>query len=167
MDYTAHYDSPLGGITMASDGMSLIGLWFDGQKYFGQVLDTYHEELLNLPVFEQTRRWLDIYFRGKDPGFTPPLMMRGSEFRRVVWKQLLDIPYGCTTTYGEIARCIAAERGLYSISAQAIGNAVGHNNISLIIPCHRVVGADGQLTGYAAGIDKKRQLLKLEGSWQV
>lgn len=164
MDFTAHYDSPLGGITMASDGTSLIGLWFDSQKYFGCVLDTHHKGQSDLPVFCQTRRWLDIYFSGKDPGFTPQLVMRANNFRRAVWKQLLAIPYGCISSYGEIARRIAAERGLTSMSAQAVGNAVGHNSISLIIPCHRVVGADGSLTGYAAGVDKKKWLLKLEGS---
>lgn len=164
MDFTAHYDSPLGGITMASDGTSLIGLWFDGQKYFGYVLDTHHKVQSDLPVFVQTKHWLDVYFSGKDPGFTPPLVMRANDFRRAVWKQLLAIPYGCKSSYGEIARRIAAERGLISMSAQAVGNAVGHNSISLIIPCHRVVGADGKLTGYAAGVDKKMWLLKLEGS---
>lgn len=164
MDYTAHYDSPIGGLTMASDGVALTGLWFDGQKYFAQSLDENHEFRPCLPVFELTCRWLDIYFSGKDPAFTPPLVMRASEFRRSVWKQLLTIPYGRMVTYGDIALHVAAERGLNSISAQAVGNAIGHNSISLIIPCHRVIGANGSLTGYAAGIDKKRQLLQLEGN---
>lgn len=164
MDYTAHYDSPIGGLTMASDGVALTGLWFDGQKYFAQSLDENHVFRSCLPVFDLTCRWLDIYFSGKDPGFTPPLVMRASEFRRSVWKQLLTIPYGRMVTYGDIALHVAAERGLNSISAQAVGNAIGHNSISLIIPCHRVIGANGSLTGYAAGIDKKRQLLQLEGN---
>lgn len=163
MDYTYHYDSPLGGITLASDGEALTGLWFDGQKYFADTLGG-EAECKALPVFEETVRWLDIYFGGRDPGFTPPIAMRTTEFRRAVWEIMLEIPYGRTMTYGEIARRLAAERGLGSMSAQAVGGAVGHNAISLIIPCHRVVGADGSLTGYAGGIEKKRWLLELEGA---
>ncbi len=162
MQYTHHYNSPLGGITAASDGDRLIGLWFDGQKYFADTLDSDHEEK-ELPVFKQTDRWLDIYFRGREPGFTPPLSINTSEFRRTVWEIMLTIPYGNTMTYGEIAEKLARERGLARMSAQAVGGAVGHNPISLIIPCHRVVGANGSITGYAGGIEKKIKLLEMEG----
>lgn len=162
MHYINHYDSPLGGITIASDGEALIGLWFDGQKYFADTLSAEHREA-ELPVFREARRWLDIYFSGHRPDFTPPLIMAGSPFRRRVWESLLRIPYGKTTTYGSIAKEIASERELSSMSAQAVGGAVGHNSISLIIPCHRVLGTDGGLTGYAGGIDRKRALLRLEG----
>ncbi|WP_299189708.1 methylated-DNA--[protein]-cysteine S-methyltransferase [uncultured Campylobacter sp.] len=117
----------------------------------------------NLAVFDQTRRWLDLYFSGREPGFTPALNPAGSAFRRAVWEILLKIPYGKTTTYGQIAREIAAVRGLAKMSAQAVGGAVGHNEISIIIPCHRVIGAHGNLTGYAGGIDRKIKLLQLEG----
>ena len=163
MDYTMHYESPLGGITMASDGEALCGLWFDGQKYFAAGLSQDHEEK-ELPIFRQTVRWLDDYFSGKEPDFTPPLTMRTTEFRKIVWKIILSIPYGNTMTYGEIASKVAEMKGLRDMSAQAVGGAVGHNAISLIIPCHRVVGVDGALTGYAGGIDRKLKLLKLEGA---
>lgn len=163
MDYTYHYDSPLGGITMAGDGGALTGLWFDGQKYFAATLDPRHEERL-LPVFEETVRWLDLYFGGSVPGFTPPLKLRASAFRHAVWEILLRIPYGSTMTYGEVARNYAERKGLPRISAQAVGGAVGHNPVSIIIPCHRVVGADGSLTGYAGGIDRKLRLLTLENA---
>lgn len=162
MEYIHHYHSPLGGITVASDGEVLTGLWFDGQKYFAVTLAKEHEEKI-LPVFEETERWLDIYFQGKEPDFLPPVSFAsGSEFRQEVWKILLSIPYGKTMTYGEIAACIAKQRGLTRMSAQAVGGAVGHNPISIIVPCHRVVGTDGSLTGYAGGIDKKIKLLEYE-----
>lgn len=161
MEYTHHYASPLGGITLASDGETLTGLWFDGQKYFGDTLTEAHESK-KLPVLEQTDRWLDIYFSGKAPDFTPPLSMKTTSFRKAVWEVMLTIPFGQTMTYGEIADRIAKQRGLEKMSAQAVGGAVGHNSISLIIPCHRVVGTNGSLTGYAGGIDKKKQLLALE-----
>lgn len=161
MQYTNHYDSPLGGITLASDGEALTGLWFDGQKYFADTLVKEHKDA-ELPIFDETRQWLDTYFAGREPGFTPRLKMTGSPFRRRVWQSLLRIPYGRTTTYNAIAKEIAVERGLKSMSAQAVGGAVGHNSISLIIPCHRVVGTNGSLTGYAGGIDKKIRLLQLE-----
>lgn len=163
MEYIYHYKSPLGGITMASDGRSLIGLWFDGQKYFADVLGGEYEER-KLPVFEATTGWLDIYFSGKEPDYTPPLFMKTSDFRKEVWEILLTIPYGHTMTYGEIAKKIAAKKGLSKMSAQAVGGAVGHNSISLVIPCHRVVGTNGSLTGYAGGIQKKRALLELENA---
>ena len=161
MDYIAHYHSPLGGITLASDGNALIGLWFDGQKYFGSTLSAEYEEK-DLPVFGQAADWLDIYFSGRDPGFTPPLIMRTSLFRRAVWEILLTIRFGHTMTYGEIAARLADQMGSSHTSSQAVGGAVGHNPISLIIPCHRVVGADGSLTGYAGGLDKKMRLLEIE-----
>ena len=161
MEYIHHYVSPLGGITEASDGERLIGLWFDGQKYFADALDAEYEEK-PLPIFELTDRWLDIYFSGREPDFTPPLYMKTSEFRKAVWEVMLTIPYGKTMTYGEIAETIAKQRGIARMSAQAVGGAVGHNSISLIIPCHRVVGTNGSLTGYAGGIDKKVKLLQRE-----
>ncbi|MBR2836514.1 MAG: methylated-DNA--[Coriobacteriales bacterium] len=149
------------GITLASNGEALIGLWFDNQKYFAEALDDVHEEK-DLPIFEQTKKWLDIYFSGKEPDFIPPLMMKTTSFRRAVWEIMLTIPYGKTMTYGEIAQRIAEQKGIRQMSAQAVGEAVGHNSISLIIPCHRVVGTNGSLTGYAGGIDKKEKLLALE-----
>lgn len=156
MDFTAHYLSPLGAITMASDGAALVGLWFDGQKHFGSTLASSHEEKPSAEPFELTRRWLDIYFAGRRPCFTPPLLLRGTAFSQRVWKALSDIPYGRTTSYGRIAR------RLYCRSARAVAAAVGHNPVSLIVPCHRVVGADCSLTGYAGGLDKKAWLLRLE-----
>ena len=161
MDYTFHYDSPLGGITMAGDGEALVGLWFDGQKHFAEVLHR-QNTTADLPVFRETCRWLDIYFSGNDPGFIPKLCVRATPFRKEVCKILLAIPYGKTMTYSEIATQIAATRGTGKMSAQAVGGAVGHNPISIIIPCHRVVGAGGSLTGYAGGIAKKYQLLLME-----
>ena len=162
MQYVWGYVSPLGEMTMASDGKALIGLWFNGQKYFARTLGEHIEK--DLPIFEDTRRWLDAYFSGQQPSFTPALAPEGSAFRKRVWQSLLRIPYGQTVTYGDIAREIAHERGAEQMSAQAVGGAVGHNPISLIIPCHRVVGSDGSLTGYAGGTDKKRALLLLEQS---
>ena len=161
MDYIHHYKSSLGNITMASDGEALTGLWFDGQKYFADTLGKEQEEK-ELPVFAQADRWLDIYFSGKAPDFTPPLSMKTTQFRKAVWEILLTIPYGQTMTYGEIADRVARQKGLARMSAQAVGGAVGHNSISLIIPCHRVVGTNGSLTGYAGGIRTKVRLLKLE-----
>ena len=161
MDYTWHYESPLGRITLASDGNSLVGLWFDKQKYFSDVLSSSHIEK-NLPIFEETIKWLDIYFSGKAPDFTPKLKMRTTDFRKRVWEIMLKIPYGKTMTYGEIANIIAKEKGLSHMSAQAVGGAVGHNSISLIIPCHRVIGTKGNLIGYGGGIDKKKKLLEME-----
>ncbi len=161
MAYTQHYDSPLGGILLAADDVGLTGLWFDGQKYFARGLSNERIEQ-ETSVLAEAKRWLDIYFTGKEPDFTPPLHPIGSAFRRSVWEILLQIPYGQTTTYGEIARQLAKKQGLERMSAQAVGGAVGHNEISIIIPCHRVVGADGSLTGYAGGIGKKEALLELE-----
>ncbi|MDD3229485.1 MAG: methylated-DNA--[protein]-cysteine S-methyltransferase [Oscillospiraceae bacterium] len=161
MQYTAHYDSPLGGILLAADAEGLTGLWFDGEKYYADHLATDHKEG-NPPALEETRRWLDTYFSGSEPSFMPPIHMIGTLFQIAVWNILRQIPYGKTTTYGEIAVLIAKEKGLTKMSAQAVGGAVGHNEISIIIPCHRVVGTSGSLTGYAGGIDKKVSLLKIE-----
>lgn len=146
---------------LAADETGLRGLWFDGQKYFARHLSAERIEQ-NTPALTEAKRWLDIYFAGKEPDFLPPLHPTGSAFRQSVWEILLKIPYGQTITYGDIARQLAAKRGLANMSAQAVGGAVGHNEISVIIPCHRVVGANGSLTGYAGGIDKKIKLLKLE-----
>ena len=162
MEYIHHYVSPLGKITEASDGESLMGLWFEGQKYFADILDSDHTEK-ELSVFRQTDLWLDIYFSGKAPNFTPPLTLKTSKFRKAVWNIMLSIPYGHTMTYGEIADKITRQKGTSHMSAQAVGGAVGHNSISLIIPCHRVIGANGSLTGYAGGIDRKAKLLEMEG----
>ncbi|MCI5584563.1 MAG: methylated-DNA--[protein]-cysteine S-methyltransferase [Lachnospiraceae bacterium] len=161
MIYIQQYKSPLGSITMAADEKALTGLWFDGQKYFGETLPG-EVEKKELPVFTQAKEWLDIYFQGKEPGFTPPLNLSGTPFRREIWNILLSIPYGQNMTYGQIADVIVRQKGLSRMSAQAVGNAVGHNPVSLIVPCHRVVGGKGQLTGYAGGVDRKEKLLALE-----
>lgn len=157
MDYLWHYDSPLGGMTMESDGQALIALRFERPGQSGEASDPQREMRL-LPVFDDTCRWLDHYFGGQAPDFTPPLALRGTPFRQAVWEILLTIPYGQTMSYGEIAARLATPR----MSAQAVGGAVGHNPIAIIVPCHRVIGADGSLTGYAAGLDTKRRLLQLE-----
>lgn len=161
MQYTSNYDSPLGRILLAADDKGLTGLWFEGQKYFALYLDEEHEER-EIPIFAETKKWLDVYFSGREPDFTPPLHFTGTDFQNEVWEILCTIPYGSTTTYGQIAAQIAEARGLPHMSAQAVGGAVGHNEISIIVPCHRVVGANGSLTGYAGGIDKKVKLLTLE-----
>lgn len=161
MHYINHYNSPLGKITFASNGKELTGLWFNGQKYFASTLTKEYEQK-NLPVFEQTAKWLDIYFSGKNPNFTPPLFLSSTSFRNEVWKILLTIPYGKIMTYGEIAKLMAENRGVEKMSARPVGGAVGHNPISIIVPCHRVVGTDGSLTGYAGGVDIKEKLLKFE-----
>ena len=161
MTFTQHYDSPLGIALLAADEIGLTGLWFEGQNYFSGHLPAEHMEQ-ETPILAETKRWLDIYFTGQEPDFLPPLHPIGSAFRQSVWEILLQIPYGKTTTYGEIARQLSEKMGLSRMSAQAVGGAVGHNEISIIIPCHRVVGTNGSLTGYAGGIDKKRKLLELE-----
>ena len=156
MDFFRRYDSPLGPLILVSNGMALTELRLDGSKD-----DT--ETQQELPIFRETVRWLDIYFSGKEPDFTPPLNLRTGPFRREVWEIMLTIPYGQTMTYGEIAKEIARRHGLAKMSAQAVGGAVGHNAIPIIIPCHRVIGANGNLTGYGGGLERKIKLLELEG----
>ena len=151
-------------MTLVSDGKNLVGLWILGQKYFESTLYGRVEEKEELPVFRQTKMWLDRYFQGARPDLAElPLAPAGSSFRQAVWKILREIPYGQVITYGDIANQIAKEKGLAKMSSQAVGGAVGHNPISVIIPCHRVVGANGNLTGYAGGINLKIQLLAHEG----
>ncbi len=161
--YCSHYASPLGKILLAADEIGLTGLWFEGQKYFALHLDGEYKEK-EIPVFAQAKRWLDIYFSAKEPDFSVPLHFTGTNFQNEVWEILRLIPYGSTMTYGQIARLIAGKRNLPHMSAQAVGGAVARNEISIIVPCHRVVGANGNLTGYAGGIDRKIALLRLEGS---
>lgn len=163
MVYTYHYTSPLGIITLAGNGESLTGLWFDGQKNFSHKLISESIES-ELPIFTQTCNWLDIYFSGRIPDFIPPISLNTTPFRKAVYDILLTIPYGHTMTYGEIANIIAKQNGVERMSARAVGGAVGHSPVSIIIPCHRVVGADGSLNGYAGGLNKKIELLKLEKS---
>lgn len=157
MLFLTHYASPLGPILLAADETGLTGLWFEAQKYFPSFLGVDYQEK-ETPVLTETVRWLDVYFSGKDPDILPPLHPQGSPFRQAVWNILLTIPRGQTMTYGEIARRLGVH------SAQAVGGAVGHNPISILIPCHRVVGSDGSLTGYAGGLDRKTRLLQLEGA---
>lgn len=161
MRYTDNYVSPMGNIVLAGDGTALTGLWFEGQKWFGAGL-TDGAERAELPVFGQTKKWLDIYFGGGEPAFTPAVALWGSEFQIAVWNVLSAIPYGKTVTYGEIAKNLTAVTGRKT-SARAVGSAVGRNPVSIIVPCHRVLGADGSLTGYAGGVERKRELLRLEG----
>lgn len=165
MQYTSKYESPLGGIMLAADETGLTGLWFRGQKYFALYLDKENEEK-ELSIFEQAKEWLDIYFSGNEPNFKLPLHFMGSAFQKEVWEILYQIPYGHTTTYGAIAKQLAKKKGLARMSAQAVGGAVAHNKISIIVPCHRVVGSNGNLTGYAGGIDKKTALLKMEKGYR-
>ena len=154
MIYSAYYDSPLGNILLAADDEGVTTLDFTEKK------DAVSR---NHPILREAAHWLDIYFSGKNPGFTPTLHLFGTPFRMEVWRLLLDIPFGKTTTYGALAKEIARRRGVHRMSAQAIGGAVGRNPVALIVPCHRVIGADGSLTGYAGGLDKKASLLSLEG----
>lgn len=162
MRYVRHCDSPLGGLLLASDGAALTGLWLDGAKYYAAGLDQAAVER-ETPALTAALRWLDVYFSGRSPGFTPPLRPAGTPFQQAVWALLLEIPYGQTATYGEIAGRLARQSGRRA-SARAVGGAVGRNPISLVIPCHRVVGAGGSLTGYAGGVEKKLRLLALEGA---
>lgn len=161
MVYTCTYESILGNILLAADEIGLTGLWFEGQKYFANTLP---DERISqeMPILTEAKNWLDVYFSGEEPKFTPPLHPTGSGFRQAVWQILLQIPYGQTITYGEIARQLPETKHTAHMSAQAVGGAVGHNEVSIIIPCHRVVGINGSLTGYAGGIEKKIALLKLE-----
>jgi len=157
-------DTPLGPILMASDGIGLTGLWFEGQKYFSAGFDA--SAAVEAPdAFSEADRWLDTYFAGSDPGPLPGLHLSGTEFQRRVWQMLTEIPYGTVATYGMLAERLARQTGRLSMSAQAVGNAVGRNPVSVIVPCHRVLGADGSLTGYAGGLWRKRSLLLLENSF--
>lgn len=155
------YSSPLGDMLLAADEEGLIGAWFEGQKYYASTLPL---DVSNrfCPILSSAVAWLDVYFAGVAPNFLPPLHLKGTPFRRAVWELLLTVPYGQTTTYGALAQKLS-ESGNNTMSFQAVGNAVGRNPISILVPCHRVIGADGSLTGYAAGLDKKLRLLKLEG----
>lgn len=165
MYYKTTYSSPVGLLTLASDGESLVGLWNAGQKYHGGTIKEEMTSRDDLPVFVTAKKWLDSYFAGEKPDVSQlPLAPAGSAFRRDVWDILCRIPYGEVTTYGDIAQKVAAKTGKKSMSAQAVGGAVGHNPISIVIPCHRVVGTGGSLTGYAGGIGTKVKLLQLEGA---
>lgn len=157
----ATYTSPLGNILLTADHLGLTGLWFEGGKYHPSDSEPATNDL---PVFDEAKKWLKIYFSGGIPDFTPPLHVVGSAFQMKVWGILQQIPYGAVMTYGEIAQKIAKEMNLRKMSAQAVGGAVGRNKIAIIIPCHRVIGTNGNLRGYAAGIDKKLKLLQIEGN---
>ena len=163
MTYTQTYSSPLGEVLLSADDMGLSGLWFAGQRYFARTLPP-GAVPGETPVLTASKRWLDCYFSGKRPDFLPPLHLIGTDFQQAVWNLLLKIPYGQTVTYGALARTLAQQLGKPAMSAQAVGAAVGRNPVSIIIPCHRVVGADGNLTGYAGGVERKLQLLQLEGA---
>ena len=163
MQYFSEYRSPLGMIILAADDEGLIGSWFDGQKYFKSGL-TDDAVKKDTEILRSAESWLDLYFSGIRPDFTPQLHLIGTDFQEAVWNKLLQIPYGRTTTYGNIAKEIAGENSKGKASPQAVGGAVGHNPVSIIVPCHRVVGSKGQLTGYAGGLDRKQRLLELEGA---
>jgi len=158
--------SPVGLLTVSSDGVNITGLWIQGQKYFASTLDKLDNNTVacDLPIFDNVKQWLNCYFSGINPGFTLPLAPKGSPFRQEIWKILSEIPYGKTITYGEIAKIYNSQTQGKRTSPRAVGGAVGHNPISIIIPCHRVVGADRSLTGYAGGIHNKIYLLKLENA---
>ena len=163
MPYLSRYESPLGAMTMAGDGEYLAGLWFDGQKYDRSTISDDAVLRPHLPVFTQTAQWLDTYFGGTDPGFTPPIRVEGSDFKKMVTSIMLSIPFGATSTYARIAAEVARRMGRKQMSAQAVGGAVGRNPIVLIVPCHRVLASDGSLRGYAGGVDRKERLLEMEG----
>ncbi len=162
MQFTKKYISPIGRMLIACDDEGLTGLWFYGQKYFALGIDYETEEFDAQPIKDAVR-WLDVYFSGKEPDFTPPLHMIGSPFQMIVWSLLLEIPYGQTMTYGQLSKLTAEKKGVESMSSQAVGGAVGHNKISIIVPCHRVLGSYGNLTGYAGGLDRTISLLEIEG----
>ncbi len=161
MQYTTEYASPLGSMLLSADDTGITGVWFTGQTYYARGLapNTISQET---PVLQEAKLWLDIYFSGQEPDFVLPLHPVGTVFQQTIWQLLSGIPYGETISYGKLATMYAQQQGLHSMSAQAVGNAVGKNPISILIPCHRVVGNRGQLTGYAGGIDKKAKLLQLE-----
>lgn len=164
MIYTMYYDSPIGPLLLAEKGGALAGLWIEGQKYYLGSLKGEEKKEAPAEMLMRTKDWLNRYFSGEKPKISElTLAPSGSEFRKAVWKILCEIPYGEVTTYAEIARRIAEQKGIASMSAQAVGGAVGHNPISIIIPCHRVIGTNGSLTGYAGGLERKRSLLEMEG----
>lgn len=165
MHYTSLYQSPVGEILLAVDEIGVVGVWFQNQKYYARCLD-HENEPKETPMIKELKKWLAVYFQGKKPGFVPPLHMIGTPFQIEVWNILREIPYGTTITYNEIAGKIAKKRKLERMSAQAVGTAVGKNNISLIVPCHRVMGTNNSLAGYAGGIDKKIAFLELEGAYK-
>ena len=166
MNHISYHATPLGRVMLAAKGPALVGLWLEGQKYFGNTLTGASEEQDASPALVRARDWLDRYFAGENPPIGQlQLDPAGSGFRKAVWGILCEIPYGEVSTYGEIAQKIARLYGKKQMSSQAIGGAVGHNAISIIIPCHRVIGANGSLTGYAGGIAKKIQLLEHEGAY--
>ena len=162
--YKTEYKSPLGIIAICCDeDEKVVGLFFKNQKYFADNIDGKITENNNLKIFVTVKSWLDKYFAGKKPNIKEiPIKFIGNDFRKSVWKILYEIPYGKVLTYGDIAKQIAKQKNITKMSAQAIGGAVGHNPISIIVPCHRVVGKNGKLTGYAAGLNKKKKLLELE-----
>jgi len=163
MYYSTYYETPIGRVMLGSDGKNLIGLWNDGQKYFGGTVSEKMIEKQDLEIFDLTKKWLNRYFEGKKPNIDElPLAPIGGEFRQIIWNVLCDIPCGEVITYGEIAEITAKIMGKEKMSSRAVGGAVGHNPISIIIPCHRVIGAGGKITGYAGGIEKKIELLKHE-----
>ncbi len=164
MQYTTRIDTPLGDVLAASDGSAITGLWFEGQRRFARTLEEPHETRDDLPAFAELRAWLRTYFEGADPGPVPRCAPKGTAFQLAVWGQLAKVPYGTTTTYGELGSRVARELGKDTWSARAVGGAVGRNPISILLPCHRVVGSDGSLTGYAGGIERKVALLRLEGA---
>ena len=164
MQYITYYNSAIGKLLLTADEIGLSGLWLENEKDNTIHLDKKHEEK-ETEILKQAKKWLDIYFEGKEPDFMPPLHITGTSFQEEIWDILLTIPYGKTIAYGDIAQIIAKKRGIKRMSAQAVGGAVGHNKISIIIPCHRVIGKSGGLVGYAGGIDKKIYLLKLEKAY--
>jgi methylated-DNA-[protein]-cysteine S-methyltransferase len=164
MYYQTTYPSPIGALSLASDGKSLVGLWIEGQKYHGGTIPEALIKNQDIALFDTAKKWLDSYFAGEKPGIEAlPLAPAGSVFRQQVWRILCEIPYGQVITYGGIAKKMAAKMGRDSMSSQAVGGAVGHNPISIIIPCHRVVGSNKSLTGFSAGLKIKTKLLALEG----
>ena len=162
MEYTQKIKSPVGLLTVSSDGKNICGLWIEGQKYFSKTLEKNALEE-NLAVFDDVRKWLDVYFSAKEPDFMPPLSPKGSPFQKSVWNDLCRIPYGQTATYGDIAKQFELQNNDKGMSARAVGGAVGRNPVSILIPCHRVIGKNKSLTGYAGGIAVKTKLLQLEG----
>ena len=164
MNYFYKYNSPLGEMTMISSNGNLAVLAFDGKEIFKKYSLLNFEEK-NIPVFKLTAKWLNVYFSKNKPEFTPPLALIGSDFEKEVWSITQNVTYGKTSTYGKIAAEIAKRRGIKKMSSQAVGNALGHNPVAIIIPCHRVIGSDGKLTGYSGGIDKKAALLELESKF--